>query len=422
MRYFVHRITFLFLIIFTLMAFPAQAELYMELTQGVNQAIPIEITNFSGPLVLAPGGKTVDEVVRNDLRNSGQFLVVTAQSGADYSLQGSITAVDADNYAVSVQLKSTFGSSSAGSSVLFQKVFQVPKTDLRQLAHTISDLVYQQLTGVRGIFNTKIAYVLRQWPTNADPIYAIEVADEDGFNPQTLLVSPEPIMSPVWSPNGKELAYVSFEDHKASIFLQDIHTGERRLITSFDGINGAPAFSPDGSQMAVVLTKSGNPKIYTVDLATLQLQQITDGYAIDTEPRFAANGRSLLFTSDRGGSPQIYQYDLTSRKITRLTYQGNYNARGSFSPDGRSIVVMHRENGAFSIAKQDLASGQVQILTNSGVDESPSLAPNGKMVLYATEYQGRGVLAVVSIDGRVKVRLPARAGTVQEPAWSPFTT
>lgn len=411
----------LILILGWLATTPAQAELYMELTQGVNQAIPITIQSFTGVTVLAAGEQPLDSIISNDLYNSGQFQKV-APGNADYVLQGHIDTAGENNYTVSVQLHSAFSTAAGKTPVLFTKVFQVKKAELRPLAHTISDLVYQQLTGVRGIFNTKIAYILRQWPANSTPIYALEVADADGFNPQTLLVSPEPVMSPAWSPNGRSLAYVSFENHHASIYLQNIQTGQRQLVSSFDGINGAPAFSPDGSQLAVVLTKTGNPKIYTLNLANLQLKQITSGYSIDTEPRWTANGRSLIFTSDRGGAPQIYQYDFNSEKVTRLTYQGNYNARASILPDGRSLVFMHRENGAFGIAKENLGSGELQILTESGVDESPSLAPNGKMVLYATQYQGRGVLAVVSIDGRIKLRLPARAGTVQEPAWSPYLT
>ena len=388
----------------------AQAELYMELTQGVNQAIPISI---------APLDK-IDAVITNDLRNSGQFQIVDNDQ-ADYSLLGGVNTSEDGNYHVWVQLQTSFKGSS-GTKVLFRKVFQVKPSELRQLSHTISDLVYEQLTGVRGVFNTRIAYILRQWPTNSSPIYALEVADADGFNPQTLLLSTEPLMSPTWSPNGQEIAYVSFENHRAAIYLQNVHTAQRRLITSFDGINGAPAFAPDGSKMAVVLTKTGNPKIYILNLSTLDLKQITDGYSIDTEPRWTPDGRALIFTSDRSGGPQIYRYDFASGKVSRLTYQGSYNARASLLPDGRSMIMMHRENNSFGIAKSDLNSGQIQILTNSGVDESPSLAPNGKMVLYATEYQGNGVLAVVSTDGRIKLRLPARAGSVQEPAWSPFTT
>lgn len=400
---------------------PARAELYMELTQGIDQAIPIAIPGFSGNAVMAAGGQTIEDIMQKDLGNSGQFKIVTPEA-ADYVVKGSISADTADHFSISIQLRSAFGSSGKDSSVVFTKIFEVKKGDLRQLAHTLSDLVYQQLTGIHGIFNTKIAYILRQWPAHSAPIYALEVADADGFNPQTLLVSSEPIMSPAWSPNAKELAYVSFEGHRAAIYLQNIHTGQRHLVSRFEGINGAPSFSPDGSQMAIVLTKTGSPKLYTVDLATNSLHQLTTGYAIDTEPRWSPDGHSLIFTSDRAGGPQIFRYDLNKGKVTRLTYQGNYNARASWLPGGRSLVVMHREGNVFGLARIDVSSGQLQVLTNSGVDESPSLAPNGKMVLYATQYQGKGVLSVVSTDGRVKLRLPAGAGSVQEPAWSPFTT
>ena len=389
----------LFLILALWAISPAQAELYLELTQGLNQAIPIEIAPFGGAVATVPGDQTLVGVIRNDLQNSGQFQVTGENTSADYVLQGNIAALADGRYQVTAELRSAFASA-GGSPVLFKKIFTVDAASLRQLAHTLSDLVYEQLTGVKGIFNTKIAYILKQWPTHAPPVYALEVSDADGFDPQTLLISPEPLMSPVWSPNGQDIAYVSFEEHRASIYSQNIHTGQRRLISQFNGINGAPAFSPDGQRMALVLTqKTDHPKIYTMSLNNGQLTQITDGYSIDTEPRWSPDGRSLLFTSDRGGTPQIYQYNFNNAKVTRLTYQGNYNARASFLPDGKTIVMMHRESDSFGIAKQDLVSGQLQVLANTGRDESPSLAPNGKMVLYASQYRGHGVLSIVSIDG-----------------------
>ncbi len=347
----------------------------------MSQAIPIAITTFSGSPVTAAGDVSLSEVIKKDLETSGQFRIITdpavsnttnwRERGADYILEGHIANLGENQYQITVQLQSAFRSEDGSMPYLFKKVFHAPKADLRQLGHTISNLVYEQLTGVKGIFNTKIAYVLKQWSSNTKPIYALEVSDADGFNPQSLLVSPQPIMSPTWSPDGSGIAYVSFENHHASIFLQNVRTGTRRLISSFEGINGAPAFSPDGKKMALVLTKTDNPKIYLMDLDTLKLTQLTNGFSIDTEPKWSADGRTLIFTSDRGGSPQIYQYDFTNGKITRMTFEGNYNARASLLAGGNALVMMHRENSEFGIAKQDLTSGKVQILTNAGRDESP---------------------------------------------------
>ncbi|MDF1795176.1 MAG: Tol-Pal system beta propeller repeat protein TolB [Coxiellaceae bacterium] len=421
------------LMLFACLPFTAMAALNLELTQGIGKAIPIAVANFSGGAVQGPGDQTVEQVVTNDLTHSGQFRVlnpvidnVTAQLqkpnynqwrqlGVNDVLLGSVTSRFGNRYQVKVKLVDVYS-----KAVLVNQSFTVSKDDLRQVAHRISDMVYQKLTGTRGVFSTKLAYVLVKHEAGKPSRYALEVSDADGFNPRPLLVSYMPIMSPAWTPDGKQIAYVSFEGHRAAVYLQTLATGKRSKISALPGINGAPAFSPNGDMVALVLTRSGNPKLYTLDLRSQQLKELTRGRSIDTEPNWAPDGRSILFTSNRGGSPQIYRYELASGSINRVTYDGNYNARARFLPDEKSIVMLHRKSGLFGIAKQDLSSGRVNVLTRANSDESPSLAPNGKMVIYATSYGGRGVLAMVSTDGRIKLRLPAREGNVQEPAWSPY--
>jgi TolB protein len=395
----------------------------LELTQGVNAALPIAINSFSGDQQTQ-----LTKIIENDLRMSGQFRLVPSpmqgsqpgvdawrQAGADSVLSGHVQQIAANRYSVNFEL----ADAAARGRLLLAKDYQVNSNEIRALAHHISDEVYQKLTGERGIFSTKIAYILVQRGKDKTR-YTLDIADVDGSNPQSLLVSNEPIMSPTWSPDGREIAYVSFERKRAQIYTVSVETGKRRLLTDFTGINGAPAWSPDGRQLAVVLSKGGNPKIYKVDMSTGQLTQLTFGDAIDTEPRFSPDGRSLLFTSGRGGSPQIYKLSLADGKITRITYDGNYNARASFTPNQKFIVMLHREDRQFNIGVQDMASGRVSQVTSSPFDESPSVSPNGRLILYATHSGDQGVLAVVSLDGQVKMRLPSREGDVQEPAWSPY--
>lgn len=396
----------------------------LELTHGVNMALPIGINSFG----TNDEAQDMVKIISHDLSLSGQFNVMNSglvngeqplaywkRVGADSVISGRVVPIENNKYSVTFEL---INSAATGKILLSQK-YQVDASKLRSLAHHISDEVYYNLTGDRGVFSTKIAYVLVQ-RAGENSRYSLEVADMDGYNPQSLLLSSSPIMSPSWSPDGKQIAYVSFEKKRPQVYVVDVGSGRRRLITDFTGINGAPAWSPDGKDLAVVLSKSGNPKIYTVNLATGNMRQITFGEAIDTEPRYSPDGRTLLFTSGRGGSPQIYSLNLADGRVSRMSFDGNYNARASYTPNQKSIVMLHREDRSFSIGVQNVATGSVAIITDSDADESPTVSPNGKLVLYATKARDKGILAITSIDGSIRIRLPSREGDVQEPAWSPF--
>ncbi len=439
-----HQLRFLFvcLCLFAglLQASSAQAALRLELTKGIYEATPIAVVPFAGSSPV-----NITNIIRADLQNSGYFRALAnkdmpakphsrvdvnykqwRKTQADNLVVGAVRATADGRYNVTMQLLDVYlglarqqGNPNAASPVLLSLTFTVKAQALRALAHHMSNLIYEKLTGEKGIFNTRIAYVVVR-PKGKQKVYTLEVADYDGYNTHRLLVSPEPIMSPAWAPNGRQLAYVSFEKKRAAIYVMDIITGKRKRLMAYPGINGAPAFSPDGRQLALVLSKSGHPKIYIYSFESQRLKQITFGSAIDTEPAWSPDGRSLLFTSDRGGAPQIYRLSLAGGKPKRVTFVGDYNARSSFTPDGKAIVMLHRQGGLFNIALQTLATGDVRVLTQSGMDESPSIAPNGKMVVYGSRYGGRSLLGEVSTDGRVKLRLPAQAGDVQEPAWGPF--
>lgn len=431
---------------------PLQAAggLTIELTRGIHAAIPIAILPFTQQESFPEKG-LVSEVIQQDLAHSGRFRVYDNQSlphnnvsepnqldfsllqqeKMDYAVVGHVTPgangfVKVKFYLVDVYRKTHPAEEGKRAQVadqdqiLLQHEFDVPQAQMRHITHTISNLVYEKLTGEKGIFTTKIAYIEVIRGEGGQARHYLKVADIDGYGPQVLLGSPEPIMSPTWSPDGSKLAYVSFEHRKAQIYISELRSGSRMLVSQFPGINGAPAWSPDGSKLAVVLSKDGSPNIYVLNLATRQLRQLTHDQSINTEPAWNSQGNAIAFTSDRGGGPQIYQVDLNSEKIQRLTYTGNYNARPRFTPDGRGLVVLHRNDRGYCLAKMDLYSGSMQELTSTAWDESPSVAPNGRMILYSTKVGDKHNLAMVSMDGEISVQLPATIGNVQEPAWSPF--
>lgn len=443
----------------------AVAELNIEITQGMAGAVPIAVPSFEGPKFAnqraSVGSVPIDlaEIISNDLRTSGRFRPVggnmprMSNNPNDVNLKywqkqsveniviGNVQPMGNNRYNVSFELWDVYKApkshqeairvqdgelvSEMGkpSYVLTAKRYQnISGESLRALAHHISDVVFETLTGIRGAFSTRIAYVLvKPSAEYKGDEYILEVADMDGHNPKLLVKSKEPLMSPSWSPDGKKLAFVSFEKKQSEIYVIDVATGKRELLSTFQGINGAPAWSPDGRKLALVLSKDGSPKIYSMDVGTKRLTKLTQGYSIDTEPAWSPDGRSIFFTSNRGGKPQIYKVSMGNGRVERVTYKGNYNARPSISADGKRMVMIHRDHdNIFRIASQDLITGEVTQLTHADLDESPSLAPNGAMVLYGTHAYGKRVLGVVTIDGRGQLRLPAREGSVQEPAWSPY--
>lgn len=405
---------------FAFLSASAHATLSLELTQGINSALPIAIVKSS-----------LSDVIASDLKNSGRFRTIDGNEtphsvnevnslywrglGADNLLITNVTSSGSTQNVHVILLDPV-----SRNNVLLDKTFQANNMDNRRIAHRISDLVYERLTGEKGVFSTKIAYILVKELGGGQRRHQLIVADVDGYNPHGLLTSSQPIMSPAWAPNGREIAYVSFEQKRAQIYVVNVVNGQRRLITSFPGINGAPEWSPDGGRLAIVLSKSGKPKIYIVDLAARSLKQVTFGLSIDTEPTWSPDGRSLYFTSDQGGAPQIYKLNLANNSQERVTFDGPFNATASVSHDGTQMAILHRTGTGYNIAIQDLRSGSVRDLTFAGHTQSPTLAPNGRMVLYATYEGTRGVLNLVSTDGKVKVRLPSQEGHVQEPSWSPF--
>jgi len=426
------KLFFLSLLLFSFHGLPANAILTIEITQGVEAGIPIAVVPFKWqgtPMVDDP----MADVIEADLNRSGRFESIPRQDFLSYPhdtkqvrykdwrllkaealVIGQGREVAPGRYNVQFQLLDVFkGRQLAGYR------YSVNAGQLRKLAHQISDIIYYRLTGEKGAFNTRIAYITRQ-KRDGKKRYLLRVADSDGYKPRTILESPQPLMSPAWSPDASRLAYVSFEKRRSMIYIQRLVDGKREKIASFKGINSAPAFSPDGRKLAFVSSKDGNPEIYVMDLATRVITRLTRHHGIDTEPSWMPNGRQLVFTSSRSGQPQIYRMNADGTGVVRLTYSGSYNARPSVSADGRLLVMISRGAGRYHVAVMDMRTKQVTKLTDTLLDESPSFAPNGRMILYATEQQGKGVLAAVSADGKIHQVIKFLDGDVREPAWSPY--
>jgi TolB protein len=424
----------LFILCIALLVFrSAEAQLEIEIISGNPSALPIAVVPFAWEDATAPPATSVDEIIAGDLYRSGLFDPMDVADMAerpteeenirfgrwrllkvDYIVIGKVrTPMDGNGHELVYQLFDVHTQEN-----LLSRITTVGPGDLRFGAHRVADAIYEKLTGVPGAFSTRIAYITATGLGN-DHRYELVVADADGYGPQSVVGSPEPLLSPAWSPDGRKLAYVSFEKGNSAIYMQDVASGSRELISSGKGINGAPAFSPDGKKMALTLSRSGNPEIYVRDMATGRLQQMTQHWSIDTEPVWSPDGRYIYFTSDRGGRPQIYRIPSTGGNPERVTLTGDYNARASISPDGRKIAVAQGRGNEYRIAVWDLETERFTILTPGTLDESPSFAPNGSMILYATREGDRGVLSAVSADGGVRQRLVLSQGDVREPAWSP---
>lgn len=425
--YLAHAAVALALVLFASMA--RADDLTIEITRGSDSATPIGVVPFQGSDSLSGD---VARIVQDDLARSGYFdplardAMFARPHSADDVAFGDWRSLDVRYLLVGRREQNADGNAIrydlldvSGGRPILQESITVGSNHLRGAAHRISDAVFEAITDIRGAFSTRIAYVTAQGVgDNID--YGLYVADADGHNSQSVLTSNEPILSPAWSPDGKKLAYVSFENERPSIYVQQVSSGERIRLTDFDGINGAPAWSPDGRRMAMSLSRDGQPEIYLMNLADREIQRLTHNASIDTEPSWAPDGRSLVFTSDRSGGPQLYRYSLDSGQAERLTFTGQYNARGRIGPDSEQVFMVHRSKQGYQVARQDLESGRLVVLSDSTQDESPSIASNGTMLLFATQQGGKGVLSAVSVDGRASFRLPAASGDVREPAWSPF--
>jgi TolB protein len=403
---------------------PAHAQFRVDVSGiGLNQ-LPIAVSVFRGE-DSAP--QKIAAIVQADLERSGQFRAVDSsgvaldevsrpdvavwrQKGADSLVSGSVTRLADGRYDVRFRLWDVVRGQDLGG-----QSYAVTLADLRLAAHRIADFIYEKLTGDRGVFSTRIAYV-----TKAAQRYQLWVADADGENAQSALASPEPIISPAWSPNGSQLAYVSFESRKPVVYTHDVVTGKRRLIANFRGSNSAPAWSPDGRTLAVTLSRDGGSQLFAIDATGGEPRRLAQSSGIDTEPAYSPDGKSIYFVSDRGGAPQIYRIPSVGGAAERVTFTGSYNISPAVSPDGRWLAYISRVSGVFRLHVMELATGAVNAVSDTSADESPSFAPNSRLIVYATQQQGREVLMTTTLDGKIKARLTGQSGNIREPDWGPF--
>lgn len=404
---------------------PVLAQFRVEVSGVGLTQMPIAVATFRGE---AQAPQKIGAIVKADLERSGIFRAIDTagatldessrpdmalwkQKGADSLVTGSVTPLADGRFDVRLRLWDVLRGQDLGG-----QSYAVSAADLRLSAHRISDFVYEKLSGEKGIFSTRIAYV-----TKGGQRFTLWVADADGENAQSALASPEPIISPAWSPNGAQLAYVSFESRKPVIYAHDVATGKRRLLANFRGSNSAPAWSPDGRQIVATLSRDGGSQLYAMDANGGEPKRLTQSSSIDTEPAFSPDGKSIYFVSDRGGAPQIYRMSASGNNVERVTFTGSYNISPALSPDGKYLAYISRVGGAFKLQVMELAGGAVTQITDTTADESPSFAPNSRLIVYATQQQGKEALMTITLDGKIKARLAGASGDIREPDWGPFS-